>query len=636
MNAGERTRPAGSPALSGGIPCPAPLVHIRLLETTDVHANLLPFDYHADAGGVPFGLARTATLIHQARAEVDNSLLLDNGDFLQGTPMSDLTAQPGSGWTGDHPAITAMNQLGYDAATVGNHEFNFGLDWLRNVLSEARFPITSANILLKAEETPFLSRHVILDRRLTDADGYWHALRIGVIGFAPPQITTWDQYHLRGRIVTRDIVETARFAVPELRAEGADIVIALAHTGIGAAHPCPMMENAAIPLAGVQGIDAVLAGHSHQVFPARGFEHHPGVDMTAGTLNDTPTVMAGFRGSHLGVLDLCLRKTASGWTVAGHRAEARPVAPEKTAHPTPPDRHLATTLAPAHEKTLHLTRRSLGRTDRPLHSYLSMVRNDPAIQLVNHVQRRAIADMLKGSALATVPVLSAAAPFKSGGRGGPGHFTDIAAGELCLGHVADLYSFPNTLCALHLSGAELRDWLERAASCFNRIRPDSRDQMLCNSQFPGHDFDIIDGTQYVIDLSQPPRFDASGALIEPAAHRIRELTFKGAPVRDHDAFILATNNYRAFGGGPYPAIPADRVVVTSRQLMYDVIAKHIRRVGELAPRARPTWSFAPMDGVSIIFDTGPGIRRHRADITAIGAEDLGDTETGFARLRLYL
>jgi len=226
---------------------------------------------------------RTAALIARARAEVANSLLFDNGDFLQGTPLGDYIAQRGLSEGQVHPMIAAMNAVGYDGATLGNHEFNFGLDFLLRAISHAEFPIVSANVALRLGATPeqdqtLLPPSMILHRTLRDETGAPCPIRIGVIGFLPPQIIAWDRKHLAGQIDTRDIVETARAHVPKLRAEGADIVIALAHTGIGSGTAATSGEHAVVPLASVPGIDAILAGHSHLTFPSPEFPHAwPGV-----------------------------------------------------------------------------------------------------------------------------------------------------------------------------------------------------------------------------------------------------------------------------------------------------------------------------------------------------------------------
>ncbi len=628
----------------GRIPPDTPHIQLRVLETTDVHANLLPFDYYTGETDTDYGLTRTATLIAQAREETANTLLFDNGDALQGTPVSDLTAQPGSGWNRSHPVVTAMNLLRYDAAGLGNHEFNFGLDWLRTALKDADFPVVCANAAISRGTGPdqketLYPPYVILRRSLQDTYGADHDLSIGVLGLVPPQITTWDHYHLDGQLETRDIVDTARMYIPQMQAKGADVIIVLAHTGIDADSAGPMQENAALALASVPGITAILAGHVHEVFPMPGQAELPGVDNKRGTLNGVPTVMAGFRGAHLGVIDLSLINTNDRWSVVAHQVEARSVtAPGRAgkARLTPAAPALCDRLAEAHRHTLGLVDQPLGKTVQPLHSYLALARNDPAIQLVCHAKRAALAHALDGNSEQNLPILSASAPYKTGGRAGPTYFTDIPAGDLRLRNAADLYVFPNTLCGVRLTGARLREWLECSAICFNQITPGKPRQALCDPQVPGHNFDVIHGLTYDIDLTQPARYDRLGRLINSDARRIGRLRYQGHPVDDAAEFIIATNSYRAYGGGPFPKLPDYAHIYTGRTAIRELLTQYIARAGTVGGVLDDTWRFAPIKGATVTFDTGPGVRRYKEETEILGATDLGDTENGFARFHLTL
>lgn len=605
---------------------------LRLMCTTDLHAHLLPYDYFADRGDRPYGLARTATLIRTARAEVTNTLLFDNGDALQGTPMADITAQPDSGWRGAHPVIHAMNQLGYDAATLGNHEFNFGLDWLARALADATFPFTCANIHGYGQVGALLPPSLLLRRRIADIDGALHPLTLGVIGLVPAQIMIWDRLHLNGRLTSRDMVETARDIVPKLRAAGADLVVLLAHTGIDPAPAYPMMENAALPLASLPGVDAIMTGHSHDVFPLPGRNGPPGVDHAGGTINDTPALMAGSCGSHLGVLDLMLERRGARWRIVQHRSQLRAVA----AH-TPADPALAVGLDPAHRATLKLTGRPVGRASARLHSYLALARPDASVAAINAVQRRCLARAVAGTADAALPILSAACAFKTGGHGGPDNFTDLPAGPLRLRHAADLYLFPNQMAGIRVSGAELREWLERAAICFAQIAPGAQDAPLQDPHVPGHDFDVIDGLSYQIDLSQPARYDRCGTRIRPEARRIRDLRYGGAPLSETARFLLATNSYRSNGGGPFAPVPEDRVVHRSSWVIRDLLTEDMRSAPLAAPPGyRETWRFAPMPGTTVVLETGPAVMSDPDAVARIGAEPLNITDAGFLRLRLPL
>ena len=633
---------------------------LRLLETTDLHAHLLPYDYHSDNGDQPWGLARVATLIRAARAQVRNVMLFDNGDALQGTPMGDLTTGPASVWRGPNPVIAAMNRLNYDAATLGNHEFNFGLNWLGRTLGDATFPVTCANIMTPEGAAParsYLPPYLLLHRTISCDDGSEYPVTLGVIGLVPPQITTWDHAHLAGQLHVQDMIQTARRMVPQVRAAGADIVLLLAHSGIDGIRAVPMMENAAIPLAAIEGVDAIMAGHSHEIFPqpaacspapSQDTGATAAVDHARGLLSGKPAVMAGAWGSHLGVLDLTLEARRGRWQIIGHTAEARPVggapgaqASRAPASPIACDAELSRALGPAHRLTLRHMHRPIGQARTRLHSYLAMARADASVAAINAVQTRLLGRALQGTEHEGLPILSATAAFKTGGRGGPNNFTDLPEGMLSLRHAADLYPFPNNLCGMILTGADLRDWLERAAICFATVRPGAPEAMLRDYSVPGHDFDVISGLTYRIDLSAAPRYDRHGAALntEPGAGagRIQDLCYNGRPLAAGDRFALATNSYRAFGAGAFTRPDDARIVHVSATSLRDDLVAEIAQT----PLAPPTghaenWRFVPLPGASVLLDTGPGLHTDSSALDGMTADDLGMTPAGFRRLRIWL
>ncbi|WP_255012969.1 bifunctional 2',3'-cyclic-nucleotide 2'-phosphodiesterase/3'-nucleotidase [Roseovarius sp. M141] len=616
-------------------------LQLRLLGTTDLHAHLLPYDYYADEGGRPYGLSRTATLISAARSEVANTMLFDNGDALQGTPVGDVTGQFGSGWRGPNPVIDAMNRLNYDAASLGNHEFNFGLDWLDRALADATFPFTCANVVAHPGAAPtgsYLPPYLLLPRRVCDATGQMHDLTLGVIGLVPPQINIWDKAHLAGHLCARDMVETARDMVPKVRAAGADLVLLLAHTGIDTAAPQPMAENAALALAAIPGVDAIMAGHSHDLFPQPGrADAAGGVDHEVGALNGTPALMAGAYGSHLGVMDLTLTRRGGRWGITAHRCGLRAVATPCAQPAIPPDPEMSNAVRAAHTITLRHMRKPIGHCAQRLHSYLALARPDPSVAAVNLLQQRILSRAVAGTAHEGLPILSATPAFKTGGRGGPLNFSDIPAGPVSLRHAADLYSLPNHLCGLLITGAELHEWLERSAICFATQRADTPEAMLRDPAVPGHDFDVIAGLTYQIDLSAPPRYDRNGALINADTRRIRKLRHVGRPLDPVDRFLLATSTYRAQGGGAYSPMRGGNVVHASDRLVRDELADEIAR----APLAVPddysaNWRFHPMPGNAVMLDTGPALRSDPAALTGPGVEDMGLTQDGFLRLRISL
>ena len=620
--------------------------HLRIMETTDLHVHVYPYDYYSDKPVDTVGLARTAAHIDAIRAEATNTMLVDNGDFLQGNPMGDYIAYERGMAEGDmHPVIKAMNTLGYDASTLGNHEFNYGLDFLQKSLAGADFPVVSANVATRTGASPtqdqtLLKPYVILDRQVTDGDGTSHPIRVGIIGFVPPQIMNWDRKHLEGNVEARDIVTTARAYIPQMKEEGADIIIALSHSGIGSVDWTEGMENASVPLAAVDGIDAVMTGHSHLVFPSPTYAEFAGVDAEKGLIHGKPAVMGGFWGSHLGVIDLMLEREAGEWRVVTTSVETRPISERgedrSVTALVESDPEVLDAIATEHQATLDYVRTAVGDTSTPLHSYFALVADDPSVQVVSIAQKWYISDMMQGTENEGLPILSAAAPFKAGGRGGPDYYTDVPVGPVAIKNVADLYLYPNTVRAVKVTGEQVRLWLERSAGMFNQITPGEADQVLLNDDFPSYNFDVIDGVSYQIDLSQPAMFDRDGAVVAPDTQRIVNLTFEGAPVRDDMEFIIATNNYRASGGGSFPGADGSTIVFEAPDTNRDVIVRYIVEEGTITPKADANWSFAPMPDTTVLFDTGPRAIDYIDDVAGVSIAPAGDGPDGFARFRITL
>ena len=609
----------------------AGVVALRVLATSDLHANLLAWDYHKDKPCPSRGLARLATLIHQARAEVRQSLLLDNGDFLHGTPLGDhLAEHPARARR--HPMIAAMNHLAYDAATLGNHEFSHGLPFLRRCLSGAAFPLVCTNMWETLVEGPRLAaRHLVLHRDVVDDRGQSHRLRIGILGFLPPQTLVWEWRHMKGRTAAAGILDCAAMLVPALRAAGADLVIALSHSGIGGAGAGEGAENVSLALAGIAGVDVVIAGHTHLLFPT---PDQP-------DLIGKPAVMPGFFGSHLGVIDLTLVKGCAGWRVAGHRTGLREIARRDPAngrlYPVVADDAAIVALAMPDHKALQLrTGAPIGHTPRALHSFFALLTDSPALALVAQAQAAQLTAALAETPHAGLPVLSAVAPFKAGGRGGAENYIDIPAGTLRLRHATDLYLHPNSLVGLRLTVSELALWLERSASLYHQIAPGARDAVLIDTEFPSFNFDVIYGLSYQIDLSQPARFDARGNEVNPAARRITDLTFQGRAIAPDQVFALATNSYRSGGGSGFAGTTPAHLLHAGRQANRDIVEAFIRKGGQAACPDRPSWGFVPMPGTTVVFDSNLRAVAVLPEVPHLRLAALTRLPNGFQRFRLHL
>ena len=492
------------------------------LQGHPVHPMLIPFPFAFLLGSAALstaarlrpgsGLNRTASLIAEARAENPNSILVDAGDLLQGSPMGDVVARVQPLKEGEvHPAYAIMNLLKYDAAAIGNHEFNFGLDILERAQIGRGFPILAANAYrLNADGTPgenLFPPSILLTRSFKDETGAEREVKIGVIGVLPPQIMNWDKDKLTGKLTTGDAVEAVEREIPKLKEQGADIIVVLAHAGISAQPRQGMDENFAYYLAKVPGVDAVVTGHSHRVFPGKDYESLPGADLSRGTIDGKPYVMAGSFGSHLGVIDILLDDSSGRWSVKDSHAEARPVASKnddgKMVARLPADPAVTALVKPWTEATLAYIRAPIGEAKGPFNTYLALLGDTAALRLVADAQRAYAEKLVKGTPYEGLPLLSAAAPFRVGGRPGPDYYTDVKAGPIAIKDAADLYIYPNMLTVVKLKGSEVREYLEKAARIFNQIDPAKAEPQQLIANMPAYNFDILFGLTYTIDVTKP-------------------------------------------------------------------------------------------------------------------------------------
>ncbi|WP_350316157.1 bifunctional 2',3'-cyclic-nucleotide 2'-phosphodiesterase/3'-nucleotidase [Pectobacterium aroidearum] len=627
----------------------AATVDLRVLETTDLHSNMMDFDYYKDTPTDKFGLVRTASLIHAAREQASNSVLVDNGDLIQGSPLGDYMAAKGLK-TGDvHPVYQAMNTLDYSVGNIGNHEFNYGLDYLHKALSGAKFPYVNANVLDAKTGKPLFTPYHIENKSVKDRDGKQHTLRIGYIGFVPPQIMVWDKANLTGKVTVEDITESAKKWVPEMRKQGADLVIVIPHSGLSAEPYKAMAENSVYYLSQIPGVDAIMFGHAHAVFPSNDFANIKGADIKQGTLNGVPAVMPGQWGDHLGVVDFTLNNDSGTWKVESAKAEARPIydkAQKKSL--AAEDDKLVKVLADAHKDTREFVSKPIGKSADNMYSYLSLIQDDPTVQIVNNAQRAYVEHFIQGDPdLADLPVLSAAAPFKAGGRkNDPASYVEVEKGQLTFRNAADLYLYPNTLVVVKVNGQQVQEWLECSAGQFKQIDPSKREpQFLLNwDGFRTYNFDVIDGVNYQIDVTQPARYDSECALINDKAHRIKALTFNGKPIDPKATFLIATNNYRAYGekfagtGEQYVAFASPD---ENRSVLAAYISAETQKSGEVKPQADNNWRLAPIVSdtpLDIRFETSPSEKATAfiKEKAQYPMTHVGNDETGFAVYRLDL
>lgn len=599
---------------------------LRILGTSDIHTNIMNYDYYKDTESNSLGLVKTATLIKKAREENSNSLLFDNGDAIQGTPLGSYKQAVDKLVEGeDHPSVAAMEYLDYDAATLGNHEFNYGLDFFDEVEDDADFPYVNANIRNAASGELMYTPYVIIEKEVVDSKGNTSIVKVGVTGIVPPQILNWDKSHLEGKVTVDDSVQAVEKLIPEMQKDGADVIVVLSHSGLGDAIHTVGEEDVSYLLTKVEGVDAIISGHAHGVFPGSVDASLTNVDIENGTMNGVPIVMPGKYGSHLGVIDLTLEQKGEEWDVVTGTGEVRAIAKDSS----DVDAGLAAAVKEAHEGTIEYVRQPVGKTSADIHSYFSQVLDDPSIQIVTNAQTIYVENKIKGTEFDSLPVLSAGAPFKAGTRSDPEYYTYVPTGELAIKNVADLYLYDNTLAILKVTGADVKEWLEMSAGQFNQIdASSSTEQQLINTDFRSYNYDVIDGVTYEIDVTKPAKYDPNGNLVNEGSSRIVNLQYNGQPIDLKQEFIVATNNYRA--NGTFPGVRNASYVEVYPDENRQAIIDYIIANETIDPSADNNWKFAALPTTAnVVFESSKKAVNSIPEGSTI--KYLGDGTDGFGK-----
>ncbi|MEM8577687.1 MAG: 5'-nucleotidase C-terminal domain-containing protein [Pseudomonadota bacterium] len=581
---------------------------LRLMASSDVHMHALPFDYRKDQPAPAYGLAALAPLIAAARAEVPNAVLVDNGDLLQGAELGNTLAASDE----PCPMAQAVARMGYDAIGLGNHDFDFGWDVLERFVAASQVPVLCSNIAV-----PGARDHLLLRREVALEGGGTAPLTLGIASVLPPQTATWNRKHWGARPAPLPQEEAAQAQIAALRAQGADLVLLLAHTG-----PSPdgtqQTENAAQTLAGLPGIDAMVCGHVHKQLPGPDFAGWPGIDGPAGRIGDVPAVMPGFAGSHLGLIDLELEWNGT-WSV--RRAEAQ----LRRAAEADPD--IAALFAPAHAATRARLSRQVGTTPAPMHSYFAALGLDHGQALIAAAMRQAV----RAAGVTDLPILATVPPNAAGGLGGPSNYLDLPAGPVLERHVATLAPYVNAIWVLRLTGAQLLDWAEWAAQYIAAPGPAGRS--LTNPIWPAFNFDGLFGLDLTLDPARPPAFAADGTRIAGAG-RITRAMWQGAPLNPEASFAVAATSYRAAGGGDFPGAGEEAVIARLPGSWIDAIRTELA-AGPVAATPGP-WHFVRRGTDRAILRTGPGAEAHLDAIAAFAPRVVGQTPDGFLQIEVTL
>ncbi|MEV0781984.1 5'-nucleotidase C-terminal domain-containing protein [Streptomyces sp. NPDC050423] len=525
-----------------------------VMGTTDLHGNVFNWDYFTDkefddGDHNDVGLAKISTLVDQVRREKGrhNTLMIDAGDTIQGTQLSyyyakidPITAKRGP----VHPMAQAMNAIGYDAAALGNHEFNYGIPVLRKFEEQCDFPLLGANALDAKTLKPAFAPYVI--KKLRTPHG--RDVKVAILGLTNPGIAIWDKANVSGKMVFPGLEEQAAKFVPRLRSMGADVVIVSAHSGNSGkssyGDQIPYVENAAGLVAEqVPGIDAILVGHAHLEIPEYFVENKK----TGKKVVLSEPLKWGQR---LTLFDFDLVWEKGRWVVekAGSQVLNSNTAAE--------DRKITKLLADEHKKVVAYVNQVIGTSTAAMTTAEAAWKDEPIIDLINVVQAETVTAALAGGEYAALPVLSQASCFS--------RTAQIPAGDVTIKDAAGLYPFENTLEARLLTGAQIKDYLEFSARYYVQTAagaPVDPAKLTNADGTPDYNYDAVSGLTYDIDVAKP-----NGS-------RIVGLSFEGKAIDPAAQFVLAVNNYRASGGGNFPHVPgAKQLWANSEEIRNTIIA----------------------------------------------------------------
>ena len=509
--------------------------------TTDVHGRARGWDYYTNAADTTRGLARVGTIIDSLRRAPVMPVVVDAGDIIQGNPLAYVAARVDTTMT--NPVIAAMNAIQYDAAAIGNHEFNYGLPTLERAIRQAEFPLLAANAYTTTGQRAF-HPWAISTR---------HGVKIGIVGATNPGSMVWDRDNLAGKIVIRDIVPEVASAVREVRATGAAVVIVVVHSGLNerssydtVASPIAS-ENVAARIAHeVPGIDLIVYGHSH-------------AEMADTVINGTLLMQPRNWAASVAIAHLGLARRDGRWHVTSRRSSIVRVAGHRESPAV-----IAVTQE-GHRAAIRYATTPIGTTPVAWHADSARVVDTPLMDFILEVERSA-----SGAQLASTAAFSLDA--------------SLTAGPITVARLSALYPYDNTLRAVRITGAQLRAYLEQSARYFQRTA-DGR--FGVDASIPGFNYDMVAGVDYTIDVSRP------------IGERIVTLTYEGRPVAPTDTFTMALNNYRQTGGGGFSML-RDAPVVYDRQLeIRQLLIDEVRRRGTISPADyfHPNWRIVPASAI---------------------------------------
>ncbi|MEL6417554.1 MAG: 5'-nucleotidase C-terminal domain-containing protein [Pseudomonadota bacterium] len=595
---------------------------LRILATTDLHMHLTGWNDRTGVTESGLGLARISTLIVKARQEATGgTLLLDNGDALQGTAMADVLAEKPV--DADHPWVQVTSALGYDALGLGNHDFDYGKEYLSDVAEVLTCPVVASSVRSDL-------RGVQSSQLVECAIGHASSVpvpKVGIVSVLPEQTAIWNGKVLNGSVQFLPPVDAASSRIKHLREKGADLIVLLAHCSFVQPGSADEDINCGAWLAKLCDIDAMVGGHGHGRFPHADFAPFDGADLTAGTLHGVPAVMPGYGGNALGVIDLDLTWGEDRWRVTA--ASSKLI---ETLDVTEDPAVLRITAKARAETAARMSER-VGHTAVPIHSYFSLLRADQISTLMADALEWTVREALASTKYADWPVLGTYVPNTSGGRAGPHNYVSVSPGAIRQLHLSAISPYRNHVCGIPMRGADLIEWLERSAVIYSDELSDRA--TLIDPNLPSFYFDFVRGLDFKIDPTQPRRYNPEGELVDPKARRIRDIQYLGQPIDPDARFVLATTSYRAAGGGNFPGTGNQERHIETNVTVQSALRTVLANAEWDAPPP-PTWRLDNQSGLDVIFETSPAALDHLHEIAHLRPRYAGRTNRGFARVLLTI
>ena len=505
-------------------------VSIAVLGTSDIHGSIMGWDYYkgAESDG---GMARLATLIGQEKAKYDNTILVDAGDTIQGSPLTYYYDKVNTDWMKNgqpYPMMDVFNTLEYDAWTLGNHEFNYGLGVLEPIIDTADFPVLSANTLDSATGETWSKVKPYTTKTFKTAQG--KDFTVGILGLTTPAIPNWESKENYAGLEFGDIVTEGSKWVDYLKdTEKVDAIVTVIHSGLGDADPSndpTAYENEVLAFANANpDVNAIVTGHTHSSFATQIGD------------NKIWTVQSKNGGFGLGEIVMDFTQDSTGkWvqntTAQNLYATKAPNSKYPGSTTVAEDQEIVDLAADYHAATLEYLKTKVGTTSGAFLADGQTIKDTALMDLVNDIQ------IHYGNA-----DLSVAAPFSPTAK--------IPEGDVTIGDISSVYIYENYLYTVKVTGKQLSNWLEWSVDNYYQQYKPGDEKISKYPDKPDYTYDILQGADYTIDLTKSGLWDKDGNAIANGEPRIKNLKYQGQEVKDTDMFNLAINNYRFNGGGKY-------------------------------------------------------------------------------------